>query len=318
MLWTIVLRIFGAVLALVLGLAGLFFAMMPRAPKPPGQVETVEDLERYLEQVTGQSIPPGLSLAVVKDGRLVYNRGFGMADGPRGLAAGPDTVYHWWSMTKIPTAIAILQLQERGLLSIDDPVTRYLPFFQVTYPTDQQPPITLRHLLNHSSGLKDNVPEIIGWVHWEGDPPRSQTELLREKLPAYAALAFTPGERAQYTNVGYMVLGAVIEAVSGQSYEAYIQANILAPLKMAHTGFVVSESMAGSEAAGTQHVANAFTPLMIPLVDMNAMVRERQGLRLWFNRVYNDQTPPTAGLSQRRRAGGGAHPLARVDGYPDQ
>ena len=76
-----------------------------------------------------------------------------------------------------------------------------------------------------------------------------------------------------------MVLGAVIEAVSGQSYEDYILANILQPLKMDHTRFVVTEPMALHEAAGTQHVTNPFTPLMVPMVDMKAMVREREGMR---------------------------------------
>lgn len=83
---------------------------------------------------------------------------------------------------------------------------------------DYNRPITLRRLLNHSSGLPDNVSDIIGWVHWEGDPPLNQTELLQEKFPAYADLVFMPGERSQYSNVGYMVLGAVIEAVSGQRW----------------------------------------------------------------------------------------------------
>ena len=278
------------------------FVLMPRSPKPPERVNTVEDLERYLNTLAKAQIPPGLSLAVVKKGRLVYSRGFGLADGPRGLRATPDTVYHWWSMTKIPTAIAIMQLQERGELSIDDPVSKYLSFFQVNYPTSQQPTITLRHLLNHSAGIKDNVPEIIGWIHWEGDPHPIQTDLLREKFPAYADLIFTPGERTQYTNVGYMVLGAVIESVTGQRYEDYILENILQPLKMDHTRFVITGQMAVQEAAGTQHLANPFTLLMIPMIDMKAMVHEWKGMRLWFNRVYNDQTPPTGLIGPVRDA----------------
>jgi D-alanyl-D-alanine carboxypeptidase len=288
-----ILKIIGSILAVLVLVTAVVLLLAPRSPRPPGAVKSVSQLEAYLTALTESGMPPGVSLAVIKDGHLVYSQGFGWADGPKGQRASAGTVYHWWSMTKIPTAIAILQLQERGVLSIDDPVSKYLPFFQVTYPDSRQILITLRHLLNHSSGLKDNVPEIIGWVHWEGDPPYNQTELLKAKFPAYSQLIFTPGERTQYTNIGYMVLGAVIEAVSGQSYEAYVAENIFLPLKMDCTGFVVTSQMAEQEAAGTQHIINLFTPLLFPLMDIKALVRERDGMRLWFNRIYNDQTPPT-------------------------
>ena len=84
--------------------------------------------------------------------------------------------------------------------------------------------------------------------------------VVPEKFPAYADLVFMPGERSQYSNVGYMVLGAVIEAVSGQSYEEYALRNILQPLKMDRTHFVVTQEMAEQEAAGSQHLINLFTP----------------------------------------------------------
>ena len=98
--------------------------------------------------------PPGLTLAVVKDDRLVYARGFGQADTPRGLAATADTAYGWWSMTKLVTAAAIVQLQEQGKLSIDDPISRHLPFFAVSYPSAASRPITIRDLLNRAEKLK--------------------------------------------------------------------------------------------------------------------------------------------------------------------
>ena len=74
------------------------------------------------------------------------------------------TVYHWWSTTKIFTAVAIFQLQEAGLLNIEDPVDKYLPFFDVQYPTAESTQITIKHLLNHSSGIPDNVPAVVGWM----------------------------------------------------------------------------------------------------------------------------------------------------------
>jgi len=86
--------------------------------------------EELLSVITKAGDPPGLSLVVVKNERIVFSKGFGLADGPRNIPATQDTVYHWWSMTKVPTAIAILQLQEREMLDIDDPVSQYLPLLR--------------------------------------------------------------------------------------------------------------------------------------------------------------------------------------------
>ena len=101
-----------------------------------------------------------------------------------------------------------------------------------------------------------------------------------------------PGEKAQYSNFGYMVLGALIEVVSGQTYEAYVIDNILLPLGMQNTNFVYTESMAENEATGSQHMVDMYTPFF-PMFKLNFMIRERVGMRYWFNRVYNDQTAPT-------------------------
>ena len=99
----------GVVVALI---AALGVAILrPKPPRPPASISGVAELEAYLLALTSYGTPPGLSLAVVKDGHLVHARGFGQADTPRGLAATADTSYGWWSMTKLVTAAAILQLQ---------------------------------------------------------------------------------------------------------------------------------------------------------------------------------------------------------------
>ncbi|NIM22348.1 MAG: serine hydrolase, partial [Candidatus Latescibacteria bacterium] len=138
--------------------------------------------------------PPGLSLVVVKNEKVVFSEGFGLADGPRNIPATPDTVYHWWSMTKVPTAIAVLRLQEREMLDIDDPVSEYLPFFEVKHPTDAEGVVTIKHLMNHSSGLPDASLPKPGrvWIRREHDPPVNQTELIRSELPNYNTLRFEP------------------------------------------------------------------------------------------------------------------------------
>ena len=179
---------------LLIVIVGLY-VFAPHAPGTPEQVKDVAELESYLNRLVQSGNPPGLSLVVVKDGEIVYNNAFGYADGPNEVKAGPDTIYHWWSMTKIPTAVAIIQLQEQGKLNLDEPVTQYLPWFDVTYPSESSSVITVRHLLQHTSGLPDTIPAMIGWVHYD-DATRNQTEIVKKYLPDFNKLKFEPGEKA--------------------------------------------------------------------------------------------------------------------------
>lgn len=280
-----------AISVLLLIAIGLY-AFAPHPPAIPSNVNDIKDLDAFFDALTASGNPPGLSAVVVKEGQIVYNRAFGFADSPRGIRSEPDTVYHWWSMTKIPTAMAILQLQEQGKLSIDDPVTNYLPWFEAVYSSENKPVITVRNLLQHSSGLPDTMPAMIGWVHYD-DTPRNQTEIAQQYLSRFNKLKFEPGTQAVYSNYNYMLLGAVIEAVSGESYESYITAHILKPLGMSHTSFVYSTEMSEHEAAGSLPVVHFYTPLLPFLLDTNALVRERQRNILWFQRLYIDVTPST-------------------------
>ncbi len=277
----------------VLVIAGFgLYILKPKAPKPSGVLNSVSELENYLEQVVAAEHPPGLSVAVVKDGSMVYANGFGVADGPRKVPATKDTVYHWWSMTKIPTAVAVLQLHEGGLMDIDDPISNYLPFFKVTYKGVEQADVSIRQVLNHTAGLSNAAPELFTWLHFEGDPPLNQTELVVEKFSDYEELLFLPGEKVGYSNFGYMLLGALIEDISSQSYEEYVVDNILQPLGMHNTNFVYTESMVENEATGSQHFVDMYT-VFFPLLKLNYLIRDKVGMRAWFHRVYNDQTPPT-------------------------
>lgn len=291
------LRIIGIIVAALVVLTIVaYFTVVPKPLKTPNTVRNLAELEVFLNNLAGHNAdsPAGLSLVVVKDGEIVYQEGFGLADGPRNIATTAETVYQYWSITKIPTAIAILQLHEQGLLNIDDPVTDYLPFFEVEYPSANSEIITIRHLLNHSSGLSNNVPEIIGWIHYDGDPDWNQTDLIQEKIPDYAKLSFEPGSKAIYTNVGYMVLAAVIESASGQTYEQYVMEHIVEPLEMNQTGFDYTPSMIAVEATAA-HPSVDLQALMLSLVgvDTGRLVREKQDGVMWFNHVYSDQNGPT-------------------------
>jgi len=175
---------------------------------------------------------------------------------------------------------------------LDDPVNKYLPWFEVVYPSKNSPVITIRNLLQHSSGLPDTMPAMISWVHYD-DKVRNQTVLVKKYLPEFNKLKFMPGEKAVYSNLNYMVLGAVIEAVSGKTYEAYITENILRPLDMSQTNFVYTDQMSKNEAMGTLPVVHFYTPLLPALLDTKLLIRERYGKIFWLNRIYIDATPST-------------------------
>ena len=272
---------------------------MTRRSGPANRPASLDHVETYLRGIVLRNSPPGLSVAVVKDGETVYLDAFGFADAPAAKPAGPDTVYHWWSMTKLATAAAVLQLTDDGLLDLDADVSDYLPFFSVQ--GDKSVPITSRQLLRHTSGLPDPIPAMIGWVHFE-DEIYKQTDLLRQKLPQYDQLKFAPGTDAAYSNLGYMVLGAVIESITGMAYEDVIRQRVLQPLEMEHTDFYFTSELVPLAAAGSHPLISIYTPLLPSLLDLKALVRERRGSRFWFNPVYIDATPPSGLLGSVRDA----------------
>jgi CubicO group peptidase (beta-lactamase class C family) len=257
----------------------------------PREHLTVAELDAELRALVECGKPPGMSLVVVKEGKVVYEKGFGWADEPRKIAATPETVYHWWSLTKVATAVAIFQLLEQGKLQLEDSVRKFLPYFNVKYPSANSRPVTIQHLLTHSSGLPDPGWRIIAWIHHDGEPPVNQTALVKKVLPDFSTLEFEPGDSTQYTNIGYMVLGAIIEKVTGQAYEEYIGEHILEPLAMDHTDFFYTKEMEPFEAAGSHPLFDVMTPILAIVAP--SYIREVSGKHLWLERVYTDQTPST-------------------------
>ena len=160
---------------------------------------------------------------------------FGHARNQTGPAVDADTAYNWASITKTMTAIAILQLRDRGLLSLDDPAVRYVPELrQVHDPYGPIDAITIRQLLTHSAGFRNPT-----WP-WDCDDPTNcdwqpfeptHWAQVAAMLP-YTHIAFTPGSRWNYSNLGYVFLGQIIERLTGDDFEVYIDKNILKPLEM--------------------------------------------------------------------------------------
>jgi CubicO group peptidase (beta-lactamase class C family) len=212
-------------------------------------------IEALAEERTRSGDVPGLSVAVAKGGRVVWARGFGFADLATSTPAAAQTSYLWFSMTKIATATAVMRLAEEGGLDLDTPADEYYPAFKVV---SQPTPVSVRHLLNHSSGLANPVP--IRWVYPAAGPVPDRRTFVERLLGRHRKLRFVPGETARYSNLGYLVLGEVVSEVSGMDYEHYVCQEILSPLGLGRTGFAYPHD-AGNAATGYQRLWRPLTPL---------------------------------------------------------
>ena len=175
---------------------------------------------------------PGFSIAVVKDGRTVHAAGFGARDPQKNLPATPDTLFGIGSVTKSFVAVAILQLAEQGKLTLDDPVSSYLPL-ELGLPGR---PITIRHLLTHSPGVPNLGTSTIlisrGLGNDTGIPMSSAADFYRFVNAAKDEIAFAPGEHYFYSNESWRMLGAIVQERSGIPFHRYVKERVMDPLGM--------------------------------------------------------------------------------------
>jgi CubicO group peptidase (beta-lactamase class C family) len=199
-------------------------------------------IDRYVEKEVARDNVPGLALAVVKGDRLQHFRGFGGVDGA-GDRPTLTTSFVLGSMSKSITAVAVMQLAEQGKLELDAPVQRYLPWFRVD-SAEASSRITVRHLLNHTSGIPGKAPRA------PGDDPSIQdhARALRD-----VELVHSPGGPYEYSSPNYQVLGAVVEEVSGMKFGEYLARHIFRPLEMEHT-YVSAASAGDGLARGHRYV----------------------------------------------------------------
>ena len=166
-------------------------------------------------------------------------------------------MYLHGSMTKLFTATAVMQLRERGLVELDRPVRNYVQDFPLSSISGRE--ITVRHLLSHSSGIANPLP--IKWVHLADEPAVTLDVLTNQLLNKYQRLTFEPGSRYAYSNLGYLVLGQVVERVSGESFPQYVQRHILDVLDMRRTGFSYAHLHDQNVATGYARSFNLLTIL---------------------------------------------------------
>lgn len=177
----------------------------------------------------------GSSLLVVRDGRIAAEGVVGFADIERRRPPDRDTIYHWASITKTLTGIAIMQLRDEGRLGLDDPAVRYLPELRrIHNPFGDISQVTIRMLLTHSAGFRNGTWPFGGGQAWEPFEPTEWAQLVA--MMPYTRVLFPPGSKQSYSNPGLVYLGRILEILSGEDYEMYVTKRILNPLGM-HASF---------------------------------------------------------------------------------
>jgi len=260
----------------LIGLFALVAATGAGAATPPDDTRIAAQAAHVLESVATPS-GPGVAVLIAGGDRIIYRDARGDADIELGVPLDTHQVFRIASVTKMFTAALILKLAEQGKLSLDDPLSRYLPDFP------QAAGITLRQLLTHTAGVSDKAVAIQpGFNRRDVDTAILVAEIAK-RPPAFA-----PGTAQAYSNAGYILLGAVIEKVTGQPWHAALQDRLLAPLGLEHTGYglaatVIPGRVAGYSTDGPDHrVRNAaFISASIPAA-AGALVSTPDDLRRWM------------------------------------
>lgn len=183
-------------------------------------------VDAYVEERMKALHIPGLSLVVLRDGHVILAKGYGKSNLELGTPASEKTAYALYSITKTFTAVSTMMLVEEGKVSLADPISKHLP----DLPTAWQG-VTIRHILTHTSGLpnwRDYAAKLRGM---ESDYTKAEVLNLVTALP----LTFTPGERWEYVETGFFLLGMMIEKIVGKPYEQFLRERIFVPLGMSDT-----------------------------------------------------------------------------------
>lgn len=202
-----------------------------------------QDIESKVDEYIEAHIKNGSfsgSILIAENEKVLLSKGYGIANIEHDVPNTPETKFRLGSVTKQFTAMAIMQLQEKGLLAVNDPLVKFIP----DYPNGDK--ITIHNLLTHTSGIP-NITDLseLQDIKTINSPVEKTIEIFKNK-----PLEFAPGEKYQYSNSGYILLGYIIEKVSGKSYEAYLKENIFDPLEMGDSGYDHHRTILKHRAAG--------------------------------------------------------------------
>ncbi|HEV8447882.1 MAG TPA: serine hydrolase domain-containing protein [Gemmatimonadaceae bacterium] len=194
------------------------------------------DFKKVFQSYVDSDKVVGASVVVLKAGRETGRYDTGFADRAAGVRVDSQTIYHWGSITKSLTGISIMQLRDRGKLSLDDKIVRWVPELRAVHdPYGMMDSITIRMLLSHTAGFQGPTWPYGNDQPWEPFEPTTWNQLVA--MMPYQTLQFKPGSRYGYSNPGFIYLARVIEQITGDPWDAYVQKNIFAPLEMNRSYF---------------------------------------------------------------------------------
>lgn len=248
-----------------------------------------QDKVQKIEQLLGKYNEYGQfngSALVAENGKVIFKKGFGAANMEWNIPNQSDTKFRLGSISKQFTALLIVKLAEDGKLKLDVPITTYLP----DYPKENGDKITIHQLLTHSSGIP-NYTNAPGFFKDKARNPYTPTEFVKtfSSLP----LEFTPGEKFNYSNSGYFLLGYIVEKISGKTYEQYLQEVIFTPLKMVNSGYdhsdvILKNRAAGYEKQGKKITNAAYLDMSIPYA-AGSLYSTVDDLYLWDQALYTNK-----------------------------
>ena len=229
-------------------------------------------LDAWLQAQIWYGKMPGVSVGIVYNGELIYQKGFGYADTDKKILCTADTRFRIASQSKMFTAIGIMILRDEGKLNLDEPIEKYLTWLKLKPFNKNDPPVTIRQLLTHSSGMSRDIST--SWTDFNFPMQEEFRKLANTQLE----FVYSPYTKWKYSNNGYTLLGEIIEAVSGMTYSDFITERILLPLKMSSTTVIQDKDYQSTLAVGYGR-------------------RMPNGNREKFGYVDSKATAPMAGLS---------------------
>lgn len=264
-----------------------FLALLFTSSMAFGQTKA-EQIDELLKEYLAYSKFNGSAL-VAKDGKVIFKKGYGMANMEWDIPNSPNTKHRLGSVTKQFTAMLILQLAAEGKLDLQAPITNYLP----DYPKETGDQITTHHLLTHSSGIP-NYTSFPKFFEEDSRDPYTPEEFTTKFQDM--ELEFTPGEMFNYSNSGYFLLGLLVEKLSGKTYEEMLDEKIFFPLGMKESGFDHHSDILKNRATGYENNGNGF--INSPFLDMSipyaagSLYATVEDLYLWDQALYTNKLLP--------------------------
>jgi len=247
---------------------------------------TAQNLETQIDEIVTDMYAPddtGISILVSKKGKTIYHKAFGKANLELDVPMTTDNVFELASITKQFTAVSILMLEEQGKLDLQDPITKFIP----DYPTKGKT-ITVHHLLNHTSGIKSYTDMASFMSNTRKDMTVDELTDVFKNEP----MDFDPGTKFHYNNSGYILLGKIIEVVSGQSYEDFVEGTIFKKLGMTNSQYgskseVIKNRARGYQPNGDGYKNSDYISMSLPYAAGSLMSTTGDMLK-WQNAIRNN------------------------------